>query len=422
VIEAFMGGATLMSGEQRKLHGVTWLAADASASELLAEWAARVGRAGSARNAAPYSVGWCSWYHFFDRVTEIDFRRNLAAVEDWPFEVFQLDDGYQAAIGDWRATNAKFPTGLEDLAGAVAAREMRPGLWLAPFLAAPDSDVVRDHAGWVARAPVSTAGSGDKPLRSWWNPSWGGGEDGFMYSLDTTHPEVLEHLEGLARDLADAGFGYLKLDFTFAPSVDGRWHDPGMTPAQRVRAGFDAIRRGAGDETLLLGCGVPLANVVGVVDANRIGADVAPFWALAPSDEIVAGYLDVQPATRSAYAATVARSFMHRQLWVNDPDCVMLRSEDTALGANAAETWARCVALSGGLAMVSDDLDLLGPDARMRLEEIVAIGRASDEEARRGVPPVSPDLMGQAIPTTLTTASYELATDPYAATSDLRPR
>jgi alpha-galactosidase len=417
-IEAFLGSATLKAGEQRNLHGVTWLRADAPASELLAGWAARVGRAGRARNAAPFSVGWCSWYHFFDRVTEADFRRNLAAADDWPFEVFQLDDGYQAAIGDWHATNTKFPSGLEALASAVAAHGMRAGLWLAPFLAAPDSALVRNHPEWVARAP----GSGDKPLRSWWNPSWGGGEDGFMYSLDTTHPEVLDHLEGLACDLVDAGFGYLKLDFTFAPSVDGRWHDPGRTPAQRVRAGFEAIRRGAGEETLLLGCGVPLANVVGVVDANRIGGDVAPLWALAPSDEIVAGYLDVQPATRSAYAATVARSFMHRQLWVNDPDCVMLRSEDTALGADAAETWARCVALSGGLAMVSDDLDLLGPDARMRLEEFVAIGRASDEEAARGMPPMSPDLLEQEVPTTLTTAAYELVTDPDAAISELRPR
>jgi alpha-galactosidase len=243
-----------------------------------------------------------------------------------------------------------------------------------------------------------------------------------MYSLDTTHPEVLDHLEGLARDLVDAGFAYLKLDFTFAPSVDGRWHDPRRTPAQRVRAGFEAIRRGAGEETLLLGCGVPLANVVGVVDANRIGPDVAPLWALAPSDEIVAGYLDVQPATRSAYAATVARSFMHRHLWLNDPDCLMLRSEDTALSAEAAETWARCVALSGGLALVSDDLDLLGPAARKQLEGIVAMGRESDGEARGGRPPLAPDLLAQVVPTTLTTARRELVTDPDAATSELRVR
>jgi alpha-galactosidase len=426
VIEAFLGGAVLAPGESRVLHGVTMTAGDAPASALLAAWAAEVGRAGGARVGTTFSVGWCSWYHFFDRVTEADLRRNLAAADAWPFDVFQLDDGYQAAIGDWYATNAKFPSDLETLAADIAGRGLRPGLWLAPFLAAPDSDVVCAHPEWVARAgpngPSGWGGPEGDPLRSWWNPAWGGGEDGFMYSLDTTHPEVLHHLEELGRDLVDAGFRYLKLDFTFAPAVDGRWHDPGQTPAQRVRAGYQAIRRGAGDETVVLGCGVPLANVVGVVDVNRIGADVAPLWALAPSEEIVAGYLDVQPATRSAFAATLARSFMHRQLWVNDPDCMMLRTEDTALGADTAETWDRSVGLSGGLVMVSDDLGLLGPEARRRLEEVVNLGTASDEEARSGRPALCPDLMDRAVATTLATARHELVADPDAGTSVLRSR
>ena len=243
-----------------------------------------------------------------------------------------------------------------------------------------------------------------------------------MYSLDTTHPEVLDHLEALAHDLVDAGFGYLKLDFTFAPGVDGRWHDPGRTPAERVRAGYEAFRRGAGDDAFVLGCGVPLANVVGVVDANRIGADVAPCWELDASAEIVAGYLDVQPATRSAYATTVTRAFLHRQLWVNDPDCVMLRTASTGLSPAAAATWARCVGVSGGLVMVSDDLALLGADARRLLDEVIELGRASDAEALDGMPPRAPDLMDHAVPTVLAGAGAELVTDPTDGTSELRTR
>ncbi len=164
---------------------------------------------------------------------------------------------------------------------------------------------------------------------------------------------------------------------------------------------------------------MPLANVVGVVDANRIGPDVAPLWALEPDAEIVPGYLDVQPATRAAYAATVARSFLHRQVWVNDPDCLMLRSESTELSPRAAVTWGRCIGLSGGLVMVSDDLDVLGPDARGRLEEVVALGRESDDLARHGQPPVCPDLLDQVVPTTLVAGRRELVTDPGAATSEL---
>ena len=416
-VEAFLGGATLRPGERRELHGVLLLQEEGSPTEILGRWATGVGRSERARVARPFQVGWCSWYEFFDRVTEDDVRRNLALAGDWPFDVFQLDDGFQAAIGDWLETNEKFASRLDALASAISTAGLRPGIWLAPFLVAPGSEVALRHPDWVARANQP----GDEPLRSWWNEGWGGDEGGLMYSLDTSHPEVLAHLERLARDLADAGFSYLKLDFAFAASVDGRWHDPAMTPAQRVRAGFDAIRRGAGEGTFLLGCGVPLANVVGVVDANRIGTDVAPRWAPDPSPEVIPGYLDIEPATRSAFRGTLARSFMHRQLWMNDPDCLMLRNSDTRLSPAAVETWDRCVGLSGGLVMVSDDLGRLGPGDRSRLAEIVALGRASDAEARQGRPPACPDLLEQPVPTTLRGGGHELVVDTERATSVLRP-
>jgi alpha-galactosidase len=428
VLEAYLGGAMLAPGECRHLHSVSWVMGEpGTASEHLAAWAANVGRAGSARVDASFQIGWCSWYQFFHSVTEADLRRNLSAASTggWPFDVIQLDDGYQAAIGDWRKTNAKFPSSLDVLAADISSEGRHPGLWLAPFLAAPDSDVAHRNPGWLARyagkSSRKVAGNGE-PLRSWFNPSWGGGEDGFMYSLDTTHPEVLEHLERLASDMAEAGFTYLKLDFTFAAAVEGRWHDPSRTPAQRVRAGFEAIRRGAGEDVFLLGCGVPMANVVGLVDANRIGPDVAPLWAPDEAEAIVPGYLEVEPATRSAFAATVARSFMHRQLWLNDPDCIMLRTNKTDLTATAARTWGRGVGVSGGLVLVSDDLALLGHDARNQLDEVVALARESDDAARQGRPPKCPDLMEHTIPTTLMNEASELRVDPGTASSTLERR
>src|SRR5262249_46164871 len=127
----------------------------------------------------------------------------------------------------------------------------------------------RAHPDWIARqADV------DAPLPGGINDIWGG----IVHALDTTNPEVLDHLEGVARELVEMGFTYLKLDFTYAPSFDGVWSDPTRTPAERVRAGYDAIRRGAGDDTFILGCGAPLGPCVGVVDGMRIGPDVAPSW------------------------------------------------------------------------------------------------------------------------------------------------
>jgi alpha-galactosidase len=258
-----------------------------------------------------------------------------------------------------------------------------------------------------------------KPLWGMFNPPWGGGMDGLMYALDTTNPEVIAHLQHVARSLVDAGFTYLKLDFTFAPSFDGVWFDPSRTPAQRVRAGYEAIRRGAGDDTFLLGCGAPLAQVVGVVDGNRIGPDVAPSWERSADGLGIPGYTDVEPSTLHAWIDTLTRSFMHRRLWLNDPDCLMLRTDQTAMTPDAVETWARAVAVSGGMALVSDDLALLGREARARLDDVIAIGREVDAEARRGATPRCDDLLDEPIPSRLSAAGYDLAADVMSATSTL---
>jgi alpha-galactosidase len=415
-VEAFLGDAELPPGGLRALHRV--VIADgpaAGVSLLLEQWAARAGQIGDARVTAPFQVGWCSWYQYFHDVHEGDIAANLTLADRWPFDVFQIDDGYQAAIGDWLDTNDRFPSDLAALAASIGVTGRTPGLWLAPFLVAPDSVVARRHPDWIARHMVDGVDAG--PLRTWWNPPWGGGEDGLMYGLDTTHPEVAVHLETVAAAVVDAGFPYLKLDFTFSPSVDGGYADPTRTPAERVRAGFAAIRRGAGDDAFLLGCGVPLSNVVGLVDANRIGPDVAPVWSLDPADEMVAGYRGVQPATAHAFTNTLTRAFMHRRLWLNDPDCLMLRTEETGLTPAAARTWAHAVGVSGGMALVSDDLSLLGQDARALLDEVVALGREADTDASAGGGARCPDLLEHPLPGRLVSAAGVLETDPLSGVS-----
>lgn len=408
-IEAFLGGARIDPGERRPLHDVRIAdgggATPADAPGLLESWAQAVGTAEAARTHAPYQVGWCSWYQYFHDVTAADVHSNLARASEWPFDVFQVDDGYQRTIGDWLTTSDAFPDGLPRLATDIAAAGFRPGIWIAPFLVAPDSRVAVEHPDWLARH------ASGRTLAAWLNPPWGGGQDGVMWALDTTHPEVQRHLEDLGRSLVELGFTYLKLDFTFAPSLDGLWHDPARTPAERVRAGYDAVRRGAGDDTFLLGCGVPLANVVGVVDSNRIGQDVAPEWRLAPEREVIPGYLEVQPAVAYAAGNTIARSFMHRQLWLNDPDCLLLRSERTDLTPEQIHTWAEVVATSGGLALVSDDLALLGPDERALLDDVVAAGRTSDELARAGAPARAVDLLAGRQPTGLQAGAAQVTVD-----------
>ncbi len=383
VAEAYLGGAVLAAGATRLLHDVL-VDEGPQAAPLLEAWAGAVGTAEHARVTAPFQVGWCSWYHYFHSLTEHHVRSNLARAGDWPFEVFQVDDGYQAAIGDWLVTNDKFSSGVDRLAADIAGAGYTPGLWMAPFIAHPESAVLRSHPGWA----VPDAASGEQ-LMGWWNPDWGG----FQGTLDTTHPDVQQHLTDTAAALVDMGYRYLKLDFTCVPALPGgRWTDPAATPAERVRRGYEAIRRGAGDDTFILGCGCPLGAVVGVVDGMRIGPDVAPSWERT-DDFAMPGYEEVSPATRGAWRSTLARSFMHRKLWLNDPDCIMLRTSETALSPEAARAWALAVGVSGGMALVSDDLALLGPADRALLDEALARGRASDAAAVAGVPARCGDLL-----------------------------
>ena len=399
-IEAFLGGAVLAPGERRELHEVTIAVGQGDPASLLEAWAGALGSAAEARTTAPYQVGWCSWYHYFHGVTEADLRSNLALANRWPFDVFQLDDGFQAAIGDWLDTNDKFPTPIDGLAAAIAAEGRTPGIWIAPFLAGATSEVAVAHPDWLAtHLPTG------RPLVGMVNDGWGGA----VNTLDTSNPEVLEHLEGVARALVEAGYPYIKLDFTFAPSMLGGYVDRSRTPAQRVRAGFDAVRRGAGEDTFLLGCGAPLGSTVGVVDGMRIGADVAPWWHPQPDQYRPPGHLGGEPATVNAWRNTLSRSFMHRRLWLNDPDCLMLRAERTKLEPEQMRAWALAVGVSGGMALVSDDLALLGPDARSLLDEVVALGREADAGAH---PPRCLDLMEVDPPTRLATATVELVGDP----------
>jgi alpha-galactosidase len=405
-VEAFLGDVLLAAGEARELHQVVVRPTTDPVGDL-DRWAAECGRRNDARVSAPYRVGWCSWYHYFEHVSERSFSSDVARAADWPIDVLQLDDGFQASIGDWTRTDESFPSGLQAVADQVTSRGRLAGLWLAPFLAAPDSQLALDHPDWIARFP------GGEPLIAMHNDHWGG----FVHALDTSHPEVQAHLEQLARELVEMGFTYLKLDFTFAPGFDGVWRDRSLTPAQRVRAGYDAIRRGAGDDTFLLGCGAPQGACIGVVDGMRIGPDVAPWWSPKPELWPYPGYEGTIPATANAWRNTLARSFQHRRLWLNDPDCLMLRHTETDLTEEQVRAWALAVGVSGGMAVISDDLSLLDARASDLLNEVVALGRAADDAARTGAAPRCDDLLTSAVPTTLSAAGAVLTGDPDAGTA-----
>jgi alpha-galactosidase len=363
--------AALAPGEERPLEAVH-IALGLDAGRLLEAFAEAHARCAEARAAHPFVTGWCSWYHCFADVDEDAVLRNLEALveakDELRVDVVQIDDGYQRAVGDWLETNEKFPRGLAPLAGEIRAAGFTPGIWTAPFCAVPESDLFAAHRDWMLR-------DRGEPFRGLVHPQWSA--DGGVCVLDTARAEVLSHLEDLFRDLVGMGFYYLKLDFLYTAAMRAESCDRRHSRAQRLRRGLDAVRSGAGCDAFLLGCGCPLGAAVGVVDGMRVGPDVAPTWLPEPAHAIP-GIEAALPSTRNAVRNALSRTWMHRRLWLNDPDCLMARSRDTDLSAEEIRTLAATIAASGGMVIFSDDLSTLSGRDRALIRETAAMAKAVD--------------------------------------------
>ena len=385
IARAILDDVVLAPGAHRELDPLFVAAAEESAAQLAARWADAAGRWMNARTDAPFQRGWCSWYHYFHAITEDALRANLKSLEamrtEFPLDVIQLDDGFQPALGDWDTTNDKFPGGLKKIAGEIRAAGFHAGIWTAPFLAARDSRLMTEHPDWF----IMHAGSGE-PVRAGHNPNWTASNDKYAYALDPSNPAFRAHLRHLFAKLTrDFGYSYLKLDFLYAAAAPGQRHDPGLTRGETLRHGLEAIREGAGDDAFILGCGCPLGQAIGVVDGMRIGPDVSPFWGSTASG---AG----DPSTVYALDAIIARSFMHRRLWLNDPDCLMLRARETRLTADERASLAATIVASGGMLIISDDMNLLDAEAGKLFRAVSQIAAEIDSNAM-SEPVLALDLM-----------------------------
>jgi alpha-galactosidase len=378
---SLLDGTMLSPGQRRDIEPLASWHSNQGPAHIAARWATMLGETMGGRVRAPYQRGWCSWYHYFHTITEDALISNLRLLKqmraDFPIELVQLDDGYQAALGDWTRTNAKFPSGLSGIANAIRGAGFAAGLWTAPFLATRDSQIMRDHVDWFM------TGTDAAPFRAAYNPNWTPHEDKFAYALDPSNPAFVAHLEQLFSTIVrEFGYDYLKLDFLFAAAAQGLRCNSSLTRAETLRRGLETIRRGAGESAFILGCGCPLGPAVGIVDGMRIGPDVAPYW---KSD-------DGEPATALAIDAIVARSFMHRRLWLNDPDCVMLRVTETKLSKDEREALAWIVAGSGGMLLISDNVSLLTEENSRLFCKVEAIGTEVDRRCF-DEPPTTANLM-----------------------------
>ena len=104
-----------------------WLIKRGKEDEVFAEYASLLEmKFGKTRYERAPRV-WCSWYSLYKWINEHVMLHALESLEDLPFDVFQIDDGWQITHGDWEPSR-KFHSGMDQLANRIAATGRMPGV------------------------------------------------------------------------------------------------------------------------------------------------------------------------------------------------------------------------------------------------------------------------------------------------------
>ena len=305
-------------------------------------------------------TGYTSWYNRYLDISEASIREDLqgfAGEKEKP-DVFQIDDGYEAAVGDWLTPNEKFPHGMKAAADAIRAAGMLPGIWLAPFTAEKDSAIAREHPDWLLRDD-----SGEAPLGG---SNWSG-----FYGLDIYHPGVRAYLKEVFDTVVrDWGYGLVKLDFLYCACLIPR---KDKTRAQVMFDGMRLLRQLAGD-ALILGCGVPLVPAFGLVDYCRIGCDMSLSW----DDQLRMRPMHRERAsTKNTILNTVFRRHLDGRAFRNDPDVFLLRDDNMKLTIEQRRTLATVNALFGGVLFTSDNVGTYDGEKRALYERLATLSKES---------------------------------------------
>ncbi len=346
--------------------------------------------------AGPVHVGWNSWDHYRLTVQQEDILENLEELQkyDWLRDLVRyviIDDGWENRVGDWEP-NDKFNKGMDWMAEQIAQAGFLPGIWAAPFFAEAGSRIYDEHPEYCVQhegipyRPFALVGC-DSP--------WGD-----RAYLDPTRPEVADHIYQLWRKFYNWGYRYFKTDFLANPwKLPAKLQGPAAPPDKPEpdfsgkldlynrklglhrghRRCMSAIRAAIGEDSFWLGCGSIWGTGAGLMDASRVSGDITIEWK------------NLVKCGRNAFLNQHA----HGRLWLNDPDFLVIRGQDTGtpelledfkvdlIGSSKpayketftldeARMWAAIITLSGGMVVLSDRIKWLNHDGLEILKTIAS--------------------------------------------------
>ncbi len=268
----------------------------------------------------PSVAGWSSWFAFGSGVTERDVRRTARVMHDvlepFGYEYLQIDDGYErdpvGTPAHWLHPNAKFPSGLGALARFIAGEGLRPGIWT--NVSFQDSAYVFSHPSEFVRTANGAPAYGN----------WVG------WVMDGSNPATLDDLVRPVYDsLAAMGWTYYKVDALRHLRYEGYnshadyFRARGLDREQVYRHVVRTVRDAIGPDAFLLACWGIRPELVGIVDAVRVGTD---------------GF---------GYGGFAEYNSFNNVVWRNDPDHIQLTAPDAYRAATLAS-------LTGSLLMLTD--------------------------------------------------------------------
>jgi alpha-galactosidase len=259
-----------------------------------------------------------------------------------------IDDGWQ--------DRKRFPS-MAGLAAQIRQRGIEPGLWIRPL-----------------RAPIDAVGPAILSNHRFAPRS---GRNDAAYDPTTT--EGMEQALLTVRNAAEAGFTFIKHDFSTydllgrwgnemgpAPTIDGwNFQDRSRTNAEIICDLYRAIRKEAGQKTVILGCNTIGHLAAGIFESQRIGDDTSGrAW---------------ERTRRMGVNSLSHRISQHRTLSYVDPDCVAFTS-----GISWANTkqWLDVVASTGTSLFISPAPDSINSETKEALRDAFA----AVVEAKGGYP------------------------------------
>ena len=269
-------------------------------------------------------VGWCSWFAYFNKVTELDVKKTSDVLSNKlaPFGLnyVQIDDGYQQTpIGmpeTWLETNKKFPSGLSALSKYIQSKGLTPALWT--------NVAFNDSAAAYAHKELFVRNENGNPAMGNW----------IGYSMDGLNPKAIQTLiTPVYKELNKEGWQYIKLDALRHLKYEGYNSNSAYFLQKKAnrneayRNVVKAVRNETGKDHFLMACWGIRPELVGIVDGCRIGND---------------GY---------SYAGLAQFNSYNNIIWRNDPDHIELSPK---------EAYRSCVAtsLTGSLFMLTDKAEV----------------------------------------------------------------